>query len=370
MSIGPITRYSVARDPDPLMRVLNTMGLWKAVLSGGGEPMVEPEFCRLFVNQVDSPNLEEIELITSAHFADDEAQTRAQVRELVGAWRERAPGLARTRLAIRISLDWFHAQRIGVEPAARVIEALGDPEFAEVHCYIRSVLLQDDTTFERLAEALGATLTGIEDYQQKLLLPDGREILVYHKNLIIDGRMNATKLRRLPIGLPNASRFTEFGERFRDAAGKQVPARTYNGPVVRNLDGLACLIEDDGSAGILEGNDPRRRVKVSDVADWPEAVTHLYADPLTVFLVENGPEALASVLAPAFPEVERIAADTNQLYHLTEILLDSADRRLYAMLCVLERHVTERRVEAPEELVERSWSVLAGHGVPRPVGAS
>lgn len=212
MSLTRLSRYGVARDPGPVLRLMNGMGLWKAVLSGGGEPMVEPEFSEAFVSRIDSPNLEEIELITSAHFAADEEEARRRVRSLVNAWRTRSPELARANFTIRIGLDWFHAQRIGVEPAARVIRLLGENDLRDVGCYIRSVLLDGDTTTEDLAKALGGQVTEMDDYQRKILLPDGRTILVYFKNLIVEGRMNQRKLSRLPISLPEQSRAEVFGK--------------------------------------------------------------------------------------------------------------------------------------------------------------
>ncbi len=366
ISLGRLTRYSVAREPEPVMRLMNGMGLWKAVLSGGGEPMVEPEFCELFVNEIDSPNLEEIELITSAHFAEDAGETRLRVRRLVEAWRTRSPETARASFAIRISLDWFHAQRIGVEPAARVIETLGEDDLRDVHCYIRSVLLENDTTFTELADALGGRLTEIRDYQQEILLPDGRSILIYHKNLIVEGRMNQRRLSRLPVGLPTDSQADVFGKRFLDDDGKHVPARVYNGPQVRHLDGLACLIEDDGKVRILEGNDPNRAPNVRGVTGWPEAIEYLYADPVTVYLVDNGPMTLARLLSDAFPDSARMATDTNQLYHLTELLLAAPDRRLYATLRVLEEHLSAGRITAEPELIAQGWELLARQGVAKP----
>jgi hypothetical protein len=366
VSLAGLDRYSVARDPESVLRVMNSMGLWKAVLSGGGEPMVEPAFCERFVNEIDSPHLAEIELITSAHFAVGAEATEAAVRRLVAAWRSRRPELASASFSIRVSLDWFHAQRIGVEPAARVIQLLGADDLRDVSCYIRSVLLADDMTFEQLADQLGGRLTELRDYQQELLLPDGRAILIYYKNLIVDGRMNQRKFARLPVRLPVESRAEVFGQRFVDPQGKHIPARVYNGPQVRHLEGLACLIEDDGKARILEGNDPGRCVDVRTLANWEEGARFLYADPITVYLVDSGPVALAGLLADAFPEAARVAADTNQLYHLTELLLTTPERRLYATLRVLELHQAEARMQPGPEvdrLVDRGWGLLAGAGV-------
>lgn len=366
VSLERLTRYSVARDPDPVLRLMNSMGLWKAVLSGGGEPMVEPEFCELFVNRIDSPNLAEIELITAAHFATGEASTDQALRRLVDAWRTRSAGLAKANFAVRISLDWFHAQRIGVGPAANVIRRLSEPDMNDVGCYIRSVLLDNDSTMADLAEMLGGELTELKDYQHEIVIPGGRTILVYYKNLIVEGRMNQRKLSRLPIGLPTASRADVFGKRFVDDSGKHVPARTYNGPTVRHLDGLACLITDDGLARILEGNDPNRCADVRELDSWPHAVAYLYADPITVYLVDNGPQLLAGLMADAFPDSATMAADTNQLYHLTELLLASPERRMYAMLRALELHVDEGRVTVDQALVDRAWRALAQEGVAVP----
>jgi hypothetical protein len=342
---------------------MNGMGLWKAVLSGGGEPMVEPEFCAQFVHEIDSPVLEEIELITSAHFAATAQETRARVSDLVAAWLTRSTDLAPATFTIRISLDWFHAQRIGVGPAANVIQLLGEDEFRDVGCYIRSVLLDDDPTIVQLAEAVGGRVTEMNDYQQEILLPDGRTILVYFKNLIVDGRMNQRKFSRLPGGLPLQSRADVFGRRFENDRGKNVPARTYNGPRVRHLDGLACLIDDDGKVRILEGNDPNRCADVRQLPEWSQAIDYLYADPLTVYLVDNGPQDLAQLMADEFPESVRWAEDTNQLYHLTELLLSTPDRRLFAMLRVLGEHVVSGRISVDAELVGRAWNLLAEHGV-------
>ena len=58
-----------------------------------------------------------------------------------------------------------------------------------VDVYIRSVLIDGDRTIVDLAQKLGATLTGMVDFQQTLMLPGGLEIPVYYKNLIVDGRI-------------------------------------------------------------------------------------------------------------------------------------------------------------------------------------
>jgi hypothetical protein len=355
-----LDRYRIARNLDRVMTIVNGMGLWKAVLSGGGEPMVEPEFCQRFINAVDSPSLAEIEVITSGHFAVDAAAARRELEALAAAWRDRPANIATTALTIRLSLDWFHVQRLGLGHAVSLIDILGLADFSDVGFYIRSVLLDRDDTGMRLAGATGGKLSPLVDYQRELLLPDGRSILIYYKNLILDGRMTERKLGRLPVAIPQASRVEEFVTRFLDDRGRHVPARLYNGPTVRRLEGLACVVEDDGAIKILEGNAPDRAPTVESVACWDEAIGFFYADPLTVFLVEHGPQALAELIADRYPAAIRVVSDTNQLYYLTERILGRPEQAFYATFRVLARHVAEGRttvaagaLSRAEELVEQ-----------------
>jgi hypothetical protein len=357
-SIRSLDRYSVAEHGQQLLQTVNGMGLWKAVLSGGGEPMVEPAFCAEFFAGVRSPSLEELELITAAHFASSVDAARASLEPLVAAWDSR-PDRSTTQFRVRISLDWFHAQQIGVAPAANVIRALGEPDLCEADVYIRSVLLSGDDTTAMLADELGARRRPVDDYREELILSDGRSVLVYYKNLIVDGRLTHTKLERLPVGVPVASRYDQFGERFRRSDGRQVPARTYNGPEVRHLDGLACLIEDDGRIRILEGNDLTISPTVAEVSGWDDAIARLYRDPITVFLVDEGPSALAELMAGHYPDSVRFEQETNQLYHLSEMLLSTSDRRLTAMLLILERDL-ERGVVAIDDraAISAAWAAV------------
>ena len=357
-SVAGLDRYSVAADPRGVVDFVNGMGLWKAVLSGGGEPMTEPEFCRYFIANVDSPDLDEIELITSAHFATDPHQARRELTGLAEAWRSRSSDLAPASFTVRLSLDWFHVQRLGLDHAQHLIDLLGEDEFADIGFYIRSVLLDGDTSMEELAGRLGATLSDMDDYQRVLRLPNGRGVTVYFKNLILDGRMTQRKLNRLPVDLPDQSRAGNFSNAC-DPQGHHVPARIYNGPTVKHLEGLACIIEDDGAVKILEGNPPDRYPTVKSHPTWTQAIEFLYRDPLTRFLVDGGPEALAQLVEPEFPGSVAVTEDTNQLYYLTDRILSDSRRLLTATLLVLHQEGRELGASAREH-VEASMRLLSG----------
>ncbi len=329
-------RFEVADNLDRVLRLVNGMGLWKAVLSGGGEPMMKPAFCQGFIRQVDSPNLAEVELITSGSFAVSITRTRQEIAALAAAWRARGAHRADVTFTIRVSLDWFHARRIGIEPAANILRVLGEPAFEDIGVYLRSVLLDDDRTVSDLACILDATLSPVHDYQQSLSLPDGRDIVVYYKNLILDGRMTRGRLDSLPVRLPEASRAAVFGDRFKNDAGRHVPARVYNGPTVVHLDGLATIVEASGGIKILEGNHPDRYPRLPETSDWADAVSLLYADPITVALVHGGPDLLVQLIANEYPQMADVTSATNQLYYLAEKILADPVVSLFATVRSVE----------------------------------
>ncbi len=349
-------RARITERLDGLLRMLEESRVWKVVLSGGGEPLLEQEFCRGLLAGAASPDLAELELITSGYVSADRPLTVDDVAALADAWRGGRSSHA--RFQIRISVDWFHRGRIGLQPAVDLISILTRPEFEDVGFYIRSVLLENDTTVEDLAAMLGGRVSPIEDYQQDLILPDGRTILVYYKNLILDGRITRRKLDRLPVALPAQSTIAQFGKRFEDGQGHSVPARTYNGPEVKALDGLACIFEDDGAIKILEGNAPDRVANLAALGSWREVMDHFYADPITVLLVREGPDALAALIGDRYPRAASVAEDHNELYHLVARMLEAPEQALYATLRALELHIREGLVSAPDEALARAWRAL------------
>jgi hypothetical protein len=234
---------------------VNQLQAWKVVLSGGGEPLLEPVMVERFIEHVTSERLEEIEVITSGFWGKTSGAALKMLTRLAHAYRRRQPS-SHAKFFLRLSVDWFHRQSMGLAPIEHILRLLDRPEFADVHCYIRSVLLLEDSTMDDLAAALGAHLGSLADYQQILTLPGGRQIPVYYKNLILDGRLSQQTLASFPVKPSPAASVEAFSARFRDATGRFIPGLTYGGPVVRHLDGVALDIEHDGSVRILEATAP------------------------------------------------------------------------------------------------------------------
>jgi hypothetical protein len=350
--IRDATRRSIVDDPALVLGYIEQMRPTTVVLSGGGEPMTEPGFCEFFVEHVDSSRLREIQLITSAHFATSRAAAAQAIGRFVGAWRRRSSGLADVRLSIRLSVDWFHAQRIGVEPAAHVVRVLREPQYADVGLRVRSVRLQNDTTIDQLAAALGADLGPMGEFRSRLTWGDGlREVVVTHKNLIFDGRMNRVKLARLPVRVPEGSATSSFVQTIRERDGRYVAARVYDGPDATMLDGLFTVIEDDGGIKVLDGQAPDRTPTIWSEQTWANAIRELYDDPVTRLLVRQGADELARLMEAEYPGSVALGAEMNQLFYLVDPLLRDERRRLYATLRAME----ELEVQAPPELIAEAW---------------
>lgn len=113
-----------------LIQFVNQLGVWKAVLSGGGEPLLEPIMVERFIESVYSERLEEIEVITSGVWAKTPTTAKKVLNRLVDAYRRRSHPY-RAKFSLRLSVDWFHQRAIGLTPIENIIRALDSADFAE-----------------------------------------------------------------------------------------------------------------------------------------------------------------------------------------------------------------------------------------------
>lgn len=348
--------FHSANAQSRLVEFVNQLGIWKAVISGGGEPFLELKTVERLVQEVQSERLDEIEVITSGFWGRTPKSAQRILACLADAYRRRSKS-DNVKLLLRLSVDWFHRQSIGLEPIENIIRAWDTGGFTELGCYIRSVLMTGDSTIRDLAASLDADLGPIVDYQQDLVLRSGRRVLVYYKNLIIDGRLSPSSLVSLPVALSPMASAAQFSNRFRDASGRLIPALTYTGPVVRHLDGVSLIVEYDGGIKILEATAPDNVPSIYE-HDWPSARARLYSDPLTIYLLEDGPEALARLMHEIRADSMQIATDTNQLYYIVDKLLQTPEARLWATVKILLVHRERGRQAFDDRLLQDALRYL------------
>jgi len=344
-------RRNTLRDTDlqlKAMQLVKDAGVWKFVLSGGGEPMEEPEAVYNFVANVSSDRLEEIELITNGFWATDPSEAFLTLSRLRDYFVGR-PSHAKETFKLRLSIDQFHRKALGLECLVNIVRLAELEEFDCIDVYLRSVKLSGDTSVPELAMRVGAQLTPEVDFQRYMVMPTGNRYLVYYKNLTFEGRLRGKRAQFLPEDYTSGA---QFEKRLHDFQGRYIPARTYNGPEVRFLDGLALILEPDGAIKIVDGNSPDNVPNVRD-RTWTQALQDWYRDPITVFLLEHGPWDLAEVMRELDPStVERLRED-NQIYYLVDRLLLSPFHRLWATVRILRIHLYAHRVEVePSVLAE------------------
>ncbi len=339
------TRNLVAKNPERVLRFVSQTGCQKLFIAGGGEPMVEAGYVYDLIKRVETSSLKEIELITSAFFGKSIKKCEEVLDSLLKAIQDRGDDVT---LTLRLSVDLFHREKISLLPITHLLELIQLPKYSQIRVYIRSVLLENDLTIKDLATSLGASLVKVDDYLEKMELPNGREVIVYYKNLIIDGRMEWEKVEKLEYKPGEKNKASVFKSRFLNKDGKHIPARTYNGPVVEFLDGVALSLEHDCTVKILEGTSPDRILSLLDY-DFKECMEYMYKDPLTIFLIEEGPQRLAELVSEFDPKAVEITDNTNQLYYIADRILSTPLKRLVTTLKVLEYHLTTGRISIKDK---------------------
>ena len=325
----------VAERPIEVARFVDEMTPWKVAFSGGGEPLDESQAVFEMISAFTAREIHEVEVITGGNFGGSADQAESMFADLLGAW-SRSSVSSHASLKLRLSIDSYHVHQLGIENYTRILhayEAIVRPGILDM--YIRSVVESDDDHFGQVARAMGAEVIDQDRYHSVLRLISGTEIPIYRKNLILDGRLGGRRGRAARETLPDASLISEFGATLSLHDGQHVPARTYNGPSPTMLDGLACVIENQGSLKVLEGNSPDRVPNIFE-RSWNEALDFLYRDPITHFLVERGPFALDELLeGSGAPAARQVASQTNQLYYIVDRVLADARHRSLATIGAL-----------------------------------
>ena len=337
---------------DKLISFVNQLGMWKAVLSGGGEPFLEKNTVFRFVRDVQSDKLEEIELITNCFWAKNKSSTYRVLDKLYNSYcRRKTP--TNPILTLRLSVDWFHRRRIGLEPIINVIKAWESEQYTNLKCYIRSVLIDNDDTINDLANYLNAEVTPIYDYQQEIILPNCRRLLVYFKNLVIDGRLSRVSFTQYPVKLSTLGKIDHFATRFFNSSGRYIPGLTYNGPCVRH-DSLSLCIENDGTVKILEATSPDNTANLYQ-NNWIEARNRFYSDPLTIYLLEEGPTAFFKLMSSFLKNTHCFCDSSNKLYYHIDRLLSTSVARLWATVTIFK--IAEKKMIELNLLIIY-WSLL------------
>jgi Radical SAM superfamily len=291
-SRGPELRRELAHHPEKLVEWLDKAGATTLVACGGGEPLDEPEFLVRVIEACAQRGIR-FEIYTSGVSSTGQVP----VREYILAWRQawnRAN--AKLKFRVRLSVDLFHKERIGLDPVVewiREIEAMA-PDWT---LSLRGVRIQGDNSVAELAHLLGARFRTVSESVGRLTTSLGRCVLVEQKGFVFDGRGSTRALKRRGL------RFTE-----RDASILQPLAGTYgdNFPLGRPISARLTVlphhmdleIHSDCIVHLLESQAVDLRLSFQEYS-WDQLKNIYYRDPIVHLVAAAGLPAVAALIISA-----------------------------------------------------------------------
>ena len=161
-------------------------GVQEVVLTGGGEPTHEFPTVTRFIEQASAG-------LFSLYTAGQWGATVEEAIETLGALQSAVSRRGQpAQVRIRLSLDGFHQEKIGLLPALNIIAELTSfPErYPDLRISIRTVIGSDQPVTE-LADRLGFEIETVDRHSAKLVRASGPPIDVMMLNLIPTGRYNS-----------------------------------------------------------------------------------------------------------------------------------------------------------------------------------
>jgi hypothetical protein len=290
---GEPARRLLASHPDRLVEWLASAGTRKVVICGGGEPLDEPEFVTRTISGCARLGLE-CALYTSGVSHRRPFAVREKIQEWRDAWRPRVR--PEHRLGLRLSVDLFHEERIGLEPVVQWLEEL-ERLAPEWRCAIRGIRVEGDGSVERLAARLGAELRTNTNGSAWMVLPRGRRILVQRKGFIFDGRGRPALLARRRLQLDSQDRpiVEELVEEYGAGAALGRPLSARLTLTSRHVE---LEVHGDGVVHILESSAPDCRLSLFDHT-WESMKRAYYRDPILHRVAVGGLPAVAALIRAA-----------------------------------------------------------------------
>lgn len=283
---GPQDTYNRGR-PEDLVDWLNQSGVRRSVLCGGGEPLDDNAYCAKFFAAIAR---------TGMHFAIYTAGTSLAYPQTAGqvidAWLAESGGDHPRSVWIRLSVDPFHSERVGLDPIVDWITelCLHSPAW---NVSLRTVRLDGDRTLHQLAQRLGGRLCHTKERVSHIKVY-GRSISIDQKGLVLDGRASLAMLPRRGLRLTPTDDLAlrrngpTFGQD--SQVGRPLSRRVPISRARANIE-----VRPDGSVNLVEVKPADSGHYWSDTA-WPEIRDRLSLDPIVHAAVSGGLPPIAQAI--------------------------------------------------------------------------
>lgn len=288
---GTKQQHLLSDYPQEIVQWLFDAGVKRFVACGGGEPLDEPEFIAQAIATCARLGLD-FEIYTSGvSFSKPYS-----IEEYIKTWQQHWTNRKRPnqRFNVRLSLDAFHEELIGLEPLIKWIEAVKKyaPEWS---VSIRSVRLEGDESVNRLAVALNGRLEKKNNDSGWIMLPAGRKILVMWKGFVFEGRGQLKQLNRLRLKLyqEDATIVEPFINKWNTKNELGRPLSLHHAVSFHRID---LEIHADCEVHVLQSQATDLRLNFLDYS-WEDIKNRYYRDPLLHSTVEGGLCAIAGLIS-------------------------------------------------------------------------
>nr|WP_277349512.1 4Fe-4S cluster-binding domain-containing protein [Streptomyces sp. S3(2020)] len=373
MYASDLTRKETAKDSlsrpelDAAIDFINASRSEKLNITGGGEPFLKFQSILRLLERVSVPR---VEIVTAGYWGKQESRAERLLRRMDEAL-SRNPNPPETLL--RLSIDRYHIEAprpVEIPHYGNVARAWQTvrPAFA---LGFRSIQPDMDIVDTALARELAATVETVNDWNRRIVLPDGTGLPITFNVFRLSGK--AAELR--DDLLEGSQTIKEYYAPFESGSNRLSLATAVNDAIrgaYAASAGAAVTLNSDGTFWIFAGTAPDRRLMFTG-QDFGEAMGHFFQDPITRFLVDEGMWALADIIAALDPATHAAAVAKNDVASLVEDLLAPDGVRLAMTLIAAQRTVHGGRatVEGDPQMAEllasetdlRAWCTDTVRGV-------
>lgn len=338
-------------EPDELERAIefvNSSHSEKLNITGGGEPFLKvPSILRL----LETVKVPRIEIVTAGYWAKTEQAAKRMIAR-VSAARLRNP--LQPEVMLRLSIDRYHINApkpVRIEHYGNIAKAWSK-EPGDLSLGFRSIQPDRDFVDRLLAEEVGGELVTVDDWNRRLVLPNGRSAPITFNVFRVSGK--AGQLAERSELSSRSKTIREYYGPFENREGQLVLATTVNDAIrgrYSDTGGLAVTMNSDGRFWIFCGTAPDRQLLLGQKT-FSESIAHFFEDPLTRLLVDDGVWTLADIVADLDPAACQAAIAKNDVASLVDDLLVRPEVRLAATIIAMRRFVAEGRLRvdgAPED---------------------
>ncbi|HUD44084.1 MAG TPA: 4Fe-4S cluster-binding domain-containing protein [Patescibacteria group bacterium] len=329
------------------IEITNQSKLDALVISGGGEPMMEfPTILRL----IKEANYRYFEIITGGNWLANEEVMLRGLSQMQAALTEKQQGGDKIDFSIRLSVDNYHQAVVKPEWIKRLVDVLREDaalpvderRYPDLKLFFRTLLIEDDTV-ERLADLLGASLTDAQGYVRELVFSDDKisgieKLKVFYKDMRFVGLGKNVEPDKL----------TEFDTYFDSYSNKTGDVRlgmTYLNPDSKGeaLEGINVFVTYEGRMMPYGG--------VSDISTniysetYEQFLTKLLGDVISRTLLFKGLDHIRKIAEEIDPRVLDRIRKKNWIASVADESLDTAEKRLYVTLRLLQIDVSDGIIE-------------------------